>query len=193
MRLVSRATERQPPRRRVGSPAMNSSCARRTASAGPGAGGELAMDGAERVRASVRPSPGRTAAPHRLVRAAVPCVPRGAGSLKDLTPGSQVAFSAGTPVPSGPDQGSLIQLVQTPVTQSNGSLGTASLTILAGAAPGARQRARRVLRLTVDSSSALDEQARPLYPLGAKAPHLSTSNLPVSRDIRKYRLFTFSA
>lgn len=53
-------------------------------------------------------------------------------SYKNLTVGSKVSFSAGTPIPSGPDQGSVIQLVETPVSQSSGSIGTTFLTIPAG-------------------------------------------------------------
>jgi hypothetical protein len=53
-------------------------------------------------------------------------------SYTNLTVGSQLAFSAGTPIPSGPDQGKVIQLTQTGVPQSNGSLGTSYLTIPAG-------------------------------------------------------------
>lgn len=53
-------------------------------------------------------------------------------SYNNLSVGSQLAFSAGTPIPSGPDQGKIIQMVQTAVTQPDGSLGTAYLTIPAG-------------------------------------------------------------
>lgn len=53
-------------------------------------------------------------------------------SYNNLTVGSQLAFSAGTPIPSGPDQGKVIQLTTTAVSQSNGSLGTSYLTIPAG-------------------------------------------------------------
>lgn len=53
-------------------------------------------------------------------------------SYQNLTVGSQIAFSTGTPIPSGPDQGKLIQLTQTPVTMTSGSLGTSYLTIPAG-------------------------------------------------------------
>ena len=53
-------------------------------------------------------------------------------SFTNLTVGSQLAFSAGTPIPSGPDQGKVIQLTQTAVTQNNGSLGTSYLVIPAG-------------------------------------------------------------
>ncbi|MDR3476036.1 MAG: hypothetical protein P4M09_30695 [Devosia sp.] len=53
-------------------------------------------------------------------------------SFNKLTIGSQLAFSAGTPIPSGPDQGKVIQLTQTAVTQTDGSLGTSYLTIPAG-------------------------------------------------------------
>lgn len=53
-------------------------------------------------------------------------------SFNNLSVGSQLAFSSGTPIPSGPDQGKIIQLTQTAVTQTNGSLGTSYLTIPAG-------------------------------------------------------------
>ncbi|MCD5362742.1 hypothetical protein [Chromobacterium aquaticum] len=53
-------------------------------------------------------------------------------SYKGLTPGSILAFSSGTPIPSGPDKGRIIQLPPTPVDQSDGSLGTSYLTIPAG-------------------------------------------------------------
>lgn len=53
-------------------------------------------------------------------------------SFTNLTVGSQLEFSAGTPVPSGPDQGKVIRLTKTPVHQSDGSLGTSYLTIPAG-------------------------------------------------------------
>jgi hypothetical protein len=53
-------------------------------------------------------------------------------SYKNLTVGSQLAFSSGTSIPSGPDQGKVIQLVQTAVTQNSGSLGTSYLTIPSG-------------------------------------------------------------
>lgn len=53
-------------------------------------------------------------------------------SFKNLTPGASLAFSAGTPIPSGPDQGKVIQLVQTSVSQVSGSLGTSYLTIPGG-------------------------------------------------------------
>jgi hypothetical protein len=53
-------------------------------------------------------------------------------SYTNLSIGSQIAFSAGTPIPSGPDQGKLIQLAQTAVNQNSGSLGTSYLTIPAG-------------------------------------------------------------
>jgi len=53
-------------------------------------------------------------------------------SFNNLTVGSELAFSAGTPIPSGPDQGKVISLTRTAVTQTNGSLGTSYLTIPAG-------------------------------------------------------------
>ena len=53
-------------------------------------------------------------------------------SFDNLSVGSKLAFSAGTPIPSGPDQGKVIQLTQTAVSQNNGSLGTSYLTIPAG-------------------------------------------------------------
>ena len=53
-------------------------------------------------------------------------------SYKNLTIGSQVAFSCGTPIASGPDQGKVLQLTQTAVTQNSGSLGTSFLTLPAG-------------------------------------------------------------
>lgn len=53
-------------------------------------------------------------------------------SFTNLTVGSELAFSAGTPIPSGPDAGKVIQLTRTSVTQSSGSLGTSYLTIPAG-------------------------------------------------------------
>jgi hypothetical protein len=53
-------------------------------------------------------------------------------SFNNLTVGSQLAFSAGTPIPSGPDKGKIIYLTQTAVSQPDGSLGTSYLTIPAG-------------------------------------------------------------
>ena len=53
-------------------------------------------------------------------------------SFTNLSTGSQLAFSAGTPIPSGPDAGKVIQLVQSPVPQSSGSMGSQILTIPAG-------------------------------------------------------------
>jgi hypothetical protein len=53
-------------------------------------------------------------------------------SYNNLAIGSQLAFSSGTPIPSGPDAGKLIQLTQTAVTMSSGSLGTSYITIPAG-------------------------------------------------------------
>ena len=53
-------------------------------------------------------------------------------SFTNLSTGSQLAFSAGTPIPSGPDQGKLIQLAQSAVPQSSGSMGTQILTIPGG-------------------------------------------------------------
>lgn len=53
-------------------------------------------------------------------------------SFTNLSVGSQLAFSAGTPIPSGPDKGKVIQLTPTPVSQPDGSLGTSYLTIPAG-------------------------------------------------------------
>jgi hypothetical protein len=40
-------------------------------------------------------------------------------SCKNITVGSSVAFSCGTPIPSGQDKGKLIELVKTPVPQSD--------------------------------------------------------------------------
>lgn len=45
-------------------------------------------------------------------------------NCKGITPKSRVAFSCGTPIPSGPDKGKLIELVPTEVTQSDMFLGT---------------------------------------------------------------------
>lgn len=53
-------------------------------------------------------------------------------SFKNLSTGSQLAFSAGTPIPSGPDVGKIIQLVQSAIPQSSGSMGSQILTIPAG-------------------------------------------------------------
>lgn len=53
-------------------------------------------------------------------------------SFNNLSPGSSLAFSAGTPIPSGPDKGKKIELVQTEVPQADGSLGTAYLSIPGG-------------------------------------------------------------
>ncbi|KMN36459.1 hypothetical protein VI26_06315 [Chromobacterium sp. LK1] len=53
-------------------------------------------------------------------------------SYKGLTPGSILAFSSGTPIPSGPDKGVVIQHPPTPVDQADGSFGTRYLTIPAG-------------------------------------------------------------
>jgi hypothetical protein len=48
---------------------------------------------------------------------------------KNVTPGSFVAFSCGTPIPSGPDKGTLIELAKTEVTQPNIAMGTITLNI----------------------------------------------------------------
>jgi hypothetical protein len=48
---------------------------------------------------------------------------------KNITPGSFVAFSCGTPIPSGTDKGKLIKLQKTEVTQPNIALGTITLNI----------------------------------------------------------------
>lgn len=53
-------------------------------------------------------------------------------SFNNLTPGSQVSFSASSAIPSGPNQGTLLQLVKTPVTQPNGSVGTSIVTLPGG-------------------------------------------------------------
>lgn len=45
---------------------------------------------------------------------------------------SSVAFSCGTPIPSGPDKGKIIELVRTPVTQPNVFLGQEELQFPAG-------------------------------------------------------------
>jgi hypothetical protein len=50
-------------------------------------------------------------------------------SCKDITPGSSVAFSCGDPIPSGPDKGKVIQLVQTTVPQPDVFLGQQSLDL----------------------------------------------------------------
>lgn len=53
-------------------------------------------------------------------------------SFKNLNAGSRLSFSAGTPIPSGPDQGKTLSLVETAVSQSDGSVGTAILWIPSG-------------------------------------------------------------
>lgn len=47
----------------------------------------------------------------------------------NITVGSAVAFSCGDPIPSGPDKGKLIQLVQSPVAQPNIFLGQMTLNL----------------------------------------------------------------
>jgi len=44
-------------------------------------------------------------------------------SYKNLVVGSELAFSAESAIPSGPDRGKVLQLVKTPVLQSSGSIG----------------------------------------------------------------------
>lgn len=53
-------------------------------------------------------------------------------SYKNLTVGSKVSFSCGTPIPSGPDQGTVIELKEMSVAQRNGSAGESFVTIPAG-------------------------------------------------------------
>lgn len=48
---------------------------------------------------------------------------------KNITVGSSVAFSCGTPIPSGPDKGKTIELVKTEVTQPDMFLGTTELIL----------------------------------------------------------------
>jgi len=50
----------------------------------------------------------------------------------NITPGSSVAFSCGTPIPSGPDKGKLIELVKTKVTQPSMFLGQEEFNFPAG-------------------------------------------------------------
>ena len=50
----------------------------------------------------------------------------------NLTVGSSVAFSCGTPIPSGPNKGKIIELVKTQVTQPNIFIGLEELNFPAG-------------------------------------------------------------
>jgi hypothetical protein len=121
-------------------------------------------------------------------------------SYSNLTVGSQLAFSAGTPIPSGPDAGKVIQLVQTAVTQSDGSLGTSYLTIPAGwktqvsfsywaqTPIRAGWKVQFYAILVTDGTSPLFEHASPIHQLGVagldeKHPLLAATG-GISRGIR---------
>lgn len=100
-------------------------------------------------------------------------------SYTNLTVGSQLAFSAGTPIPSGPDAGKVLALVQTAVTMTSGSLGTSYVTIPAGYqttvsfsyfASGTVQPGWSVkfyaLMIVPGSNAALAQHATPIHEMG---------------------------